>query len=85
MIQRLSVTMVFVGLLQAMGTWALASRWTRIALIYGALGIAYTALILIVGRTPAVLLHVMPLAAGTAFVILFVIWLVAMRRHKPVI
>jgi O-antigen/teichoic acid export membrane protein len=79
----LSVTMVFVGLLQALAMWSLASRWSRISLLYGVLGAAYWALILIVGRTPHALLHAMPIAAGSAFVILFVAWLVAMRGHKP--
>jgi hypothetical protein len=84
MIRPLAVTMVFVGLLQAMGTWALASRWRKIALLYGALGLAYTILNLMVGTTSAALLHAMPLAAGTAFVILFAVWFIALRRHQPV-
>lgn len=84
MIQYLSVTMIFVGLLQAVGTWALASRWSRISLLYGALGIAYTTLILSSGRTPHALLQIMPVAAGIAFVALFTAWFIAMRRHKPV-
>jgi hypothetical protein len=84
MIGHLSVSMIFVGLLQAVGTWALASRWTRISLLFGALGIGYTALILTVGKTPEALLHTMPMATGVAFLILFSVWLTAMRRHKPV-
>lgn len=84
MIKHLSVAMIFVGLLQAIGTWALASRWSKISLLYGALGMAYTTIILAVGRTPEALLHTMPIVAGTAFVILFIVWLAAMRRHKPV-
>jgi hypothetical protein len=83
MIRRFSVTMVSVGLLQAIGTWALASRWTKISLLYGALGIAYTAIILTVGKTADALLHVMPLAAGAAFVLLLFIWMPAIRSHKP--
>ena len=83
MLKHLSLTMIFVGLLQAMGTWALASRWTKIALLYGALGIGYTSLILCVGKTPAALLGAMPVAAGLAFAVLFSIWMTAMRRHKP--
>jgi hypothetical protein len=83
MIPRLSVTMIFVGLLQAVGTWALASRWSKMALLYGALGVGYLGLILTVGKTPTALLQTMPVAAGTAFVVLFTIWVAAMRRHKP--
>jgi hypothetical protein len=85
MILHLAVTMVFVGLLQAVGTWALASRWSRISLLYGVLGIGYTALILVIGKTPHALLRTMPVAAATAFLILFVVWIMAMRRHKPVV
>lgn len=84
MVEYLSMTMIFVGLLQAVGTWALASRWSKISLLYGALGIGYTALILVVGTTPDALLKTMPLAAGISFVVLFLVWFIAMRRHKPV-
>ena len=37
MVGELALTMVFVGLLQALAMWALASRWTKIALLYGGL------------------------------------------------
>jgi hypothetical protein len=84
MIRPLAITMVFVGLLQAMGTWALASRWRKIALLYGVLGVGYTALNLTVGKTSAALLQTMPTAAGAAFVILFAAWFMAMRRHQPI-
>jgi len=84
MIRPLAFTMVFVGLLQAMGTWALASRWRKIALLYGALGLAYTIWNLMVGKTSAALLATMPLAAGIAFVLLFAVWFITLRRHQPV-
>jgi len=84
MIQHLAVSMIFVGLLQAVGTWALASRWSKISLLFGALGLSYTAIIFTVGKTPDTLLHIMPLVTGSAFVILLLVWVVAMRRHKPV-
>ena len=80
MIARLAITMVFVGLLQALGTWALASRWLKIALLYGVLGLIYWLALFAFGQSPATLLTVMPLAAGLAFVVLFVFWLIAMRR-----
>ncbi len=82
MISPLSVTMVFVGLLQAFGTWALASRWIKISLLYGALGVAYWLALLWLGKSPAALLQTMPVAAGITFPILFITWLVAMRLHK---
>lgn len=84
MIGQLSITMVFVGLIQALAMWSLASRWIKISLLYGFLGIGYWGLLLTVGRTPADLLRVMPWAAGIAFVVLFVFWVSAMRRYKPV-
>ena len=84
MIKHLSVTMIFVGLLQAIGTWALASRWSRISLLYGGLGICYTTIIFTVGKTAPALLNIMPIVAGIAFLILFTVWFTAMRRHKPV-
>jgi hypothetical protein len=83
MIGQLSITMVFVGLLQALAFWALASRWLKISLLYGALGLGYWLTLFAFGRTPAALLPTMPVAAGTAFVVMFFVWLVAMRRHKP--
>jgi hypothetical protein len=82
MIAPFSVTMVFVGLLQALGTWALASRWIKISLLYGALGLAYWIALLIFGRSPEELLRVMPFAAGIAFAAVFAVWLAAMRLHK---
>jgi hypothetical protein len=83
MIAPLSVTMIFVGLLQALAFWALASRWLKISLLYGVLGLGYWLTLLVVGQTPAAMLRAMPVAAGTAFIILFIIWFIIMRRHKP--
>ena len=83
MIARLAVTMVFVGLLQALALWALASRWMNISLLYGALGLGYWLTLLFLGKSPPALLHVMPATAGVAFFILFFVWFVALRRHKP--
>jgi hypothetical protein len=82
MVGRLSVTMIFVGLLQAIGTWALASRWIKISLLYGGLGLAYWLTLLFLGKSPAELLRVMPIAAGIAFAALFLAWLIALRSHK---
>jgi hypothetical protein len=82
MIAPLALTMTFVGLVQAFALWALASRWIKISLLYGALGIAYWLTLLFLGKTPDELLRVMPVAAGISFVALFSVWLVAMRLHK---
>jgi hypothetical protein len=82
MIAPLALSMVFIGLLQAIGTWALASHWIKISLLYGALGLAYWMVLLTFGTTPARLLHVMPIASGSAFLILFITWFFAMRWHR---
>jgi len=82
MLGQLAVTMVFVGLLQALAMWALASRWVKIALLYGGLGLAYWLVLFGLGKSPAALLQVMPPAAGIAFAILCSIWLVAMHGGK---
>jgi hypothetical protein len=84
MVSPFAVTMVFVGLLQSLAYWALASRWQKTSLLYGGLGLAYWLALLVLGKTPAALLQTMFAAAGTAFVILFIVWFVILRRHKPV-
>ena len=81
MIAPFAVAMVFVGLLQALALWALASRWSKISALYGALGIGYWCALLVMGKTPALMLQVMPIAAGAAFVVLLVAWLVTLQRH----
>ncbi|MEI8288553.1 MAG: hypothetical protein WCH99_03715 [Verrucomicrobiota bacterium] len=83
MVGQLALTMVSVGLLQALGMWALASRWTKIALLYGGLGLTYWITLFCIGKSPTALLQLMPFASGIAFVILFTVWLLAMRRPHP--
>jgi O-antigen/teichoic acid export membrane protein len=83
MIGPFSVTMVFVGLLQSLAYWVLASRWSKIALLYGGLGLAYWLVLIFFGTNSAALLQVMPVAAGVAFVALFIAWLTAMRASHP--
>ncbi len=83
MIAPLSITMIFVGLLQALALWALASRWLKISLFYGALGLGYWLTLLFLGKNPVTLLHTMPIFAAIAFGLLFSTWLIAMWRQKP--
>lgn len=83
MVSRLAVTMAFIGLMQALGMWALASRWLKVALLYGASGLVYWLVLLTWGKSPPVMLQLMPAAAGSAFGLLFVSWLVAMRISHP--
>ncbi len=82
LLDRFAMTMVFVGLLQALGTWALASRWLKMGLLYGALGLAYWLILLAAGKTPAHLLQLMPVAAAVAFILLFATWLVTLRDSR---
>ena len=79
MIGRFAVTMVFVGLLQALVLWALASRWMKISLLFGVLGLGYWLTLLLFGKSPAELLLLMPIAAVAAFGVLFFAWLIAMQ------
>lgn len=81
MIAQLGLSMVFVGLLQSLALWSLASRWTKVSLLYGALGIIYWLALLNAGTTPAALLQTMPVATGSAFVVLLIAWLNTMMRH----
>lgn len=84
MLVPLSVTMVFVGLLQSLAFWSLASRWSRLALLYGVLGLAYWLILLTFGTSLPALLRLMPVAAGVAFGGLLMVWLLAMRGKRSV-
>jgi len=79
MVGAFAVTMALVGLIQALGMWALASRWFKVALLYGGLGLAYWLVLFALGKTPEAMLRVMPWSAAAAFVVLFIAWWVAMR------
>jgi hypothetical protein len=81
MIGRLAPTMVFVGLLQALGTWSLASHWIKLALLYCGLGVAYWLALFFLGKSPDDLLRIMPVASGISFGLLFLFWLIAMRNQ----
>lgn len=79
MVSRLAVTMVFVGLLQGIGMWALASRWSKVTFIYGILGVIYWLVLLGWGTSLAALLKLMPVAAGLALAVMLIAWILAMR------
>jgi O-antigen/teichoic acid export membrane protein len=82
MLSRLTVTMAFVSLTQALGMWALASRWFKMALFYGVCGVAYWLILLRWGKSPEELLRLMPVAAGVAFGLLLIAWVVTMRSAR---
>jgi O-antigen/teichoic acid export membrane protein len=82
MVIRFTLAMFFVGLIQAIGIWSLASRWYKLTMLYGGLGLAYWLMLLAVGTTPERLLQAMPLGAGVAFLILVPVWLLVTRRAK---
>jgi hypothetical protein len=83
MVTPLVWTMVFVGLLQGLGMWALASRWSRVTFTYGVAGLAYWLVLLAWGTSRTALLTLMPAAAGLAFGAILLIWLFAMRASPP--
>jgi O-antigen/teichoic acid export membrane protein len=87
MVVRLAVTMLFVGMLQGLGMWALASRWSKVTLVYGVAGLAYWLILLGWGTSLGSLLRIMPILAGSAFAAILGAWLVAMRsaRHVDVV
>jgi O-antigen/teichoic acid export membrane protein len=82
MLGPFSITMAFVGLSQALAMWALASRWTKISHLYGALGLGYWLALFLFGKTPELLVQTMPVAAGIAFAVLFAFWLLCMKQHR---
>lgn len=82
MIGRMALAMIFIGLSQAIGMWSLASRWSKMAILYGALGLVYWVVLLIFGRTPDKLLMTMPIGAFATFVILCVAWLLMLRKQS---
>jgi len=84
MVGTFAATMVFVGMLQSLAYWVLASRWQKTAVLYGGLGLAYWIALYVLGTTPTTMLQTMSVAAGTAFAILFIIWFAIMRRQHPV-
>lgn len=83
MILPLAITLVVCGLNQAIGTWSLASRWLKLAMLYGALGLLYWLTLLFAGRTPVMLLQIMPLGATVAFCVLCAAWLLTLRSQAP--
>lgn len=82
MITPFIIAMVFVGLLQALALWSLASRWLKTSFLYGILGLVYWCLLLGLGRSPETLLPAMAITTGAAFVILLIFWLTSMRRQR---
>lgn len=76
-----SITMALIGLSQAIGMWSLADRRFKMALLYGGLGLTYWLTLLRIGKTPAALLHTMPIGAATAFCVLCACWLAGRSRR----
>jgi hypothetical protein len=68
------------GINQALATWSLASRWLKVPLLYGALGLGYWLVLLAFGSTPDNLLRAMLISSAVAFVALCSVWLMHLRR-----
>ena len=60
----------------------MASRWFKMSIAYGVLGLAYWLTLLLWGRASDRMLDIMPVAAGTAFALLLVSWLITLRSHR---
>ncbi len=76
-------SMVFIGLLQSLAYWVLASRWAKVSFLYGVLGLIYVPALFWFGKTPTQLLHTMFITTGIAFAIILIAWLVSLKRHHP--
>jgi hypothetical protein len=83
MIGPFALTMVFVGLMQSLAYWSLASRWAKITLLYGLLGIVYWGVLMAFGHNASNILRIMPVAVGIAFIMLLAGWVLVMRSHHP--
>lgn len=83
MVIPFSISMAVIGLNQAIGMWSLANRWLNISMVYGALGISYWLALLVLGRTPSILLHTMPMGAAAAFCVLCAAWWWRLRQVQP--
>jgi len=83
MVIPFAITMAIMGLIQTVATWALASRSFKIPILYGVSGLAYWLVLLYRGRTPAAILHLMPIGAIVALVVLLTAWLITQRRQSP--
>lgn len=82
MLVQLTWTMAFISLIQAFASWALASRWLKLSLLYGGLGVAYWLTLLILGKTFTDFLRVMPIAAALAMALLFIGWFLTLRKAR---
>jgi len=82
MLVQLTWTMVSICLIQAFAAWALASRWLKLSLLYGALGVAYWLTLFSLGKTFADFLRIMPVTAVLTMVILFACWWLTMWRAE---
>jgi hypothetical protein len=85
MVTPFALTMGLMGLSQAIGTWALASRWLKLTALYGFAGMIYWLSLLQYGRTPSALLRLMPFGAAAALAILLTAWLWGYRSQAAVV
>jgi O-antigen/teichoic acid export membrane protein len=81
MTTQFALTMVPIGILQAMGYHYLAARRIPECLVFGGCGMAYLAVLVLYGRTPDLMLDGMGAAAVTSILVLGVLAL--FRRRAP--
>jgi hypothetical protein len=70
--------------MQALATWSLASRWFKLAVLYGVAGATYWFVLIHWGKSPGEMLRLMPPIAGAAFALLLISWLITMRKKSDV-
>ncbi len=70
MVGDFTLAMALVAVVQLAATWALASRWLRITVLYGVLGGLHWIAALIFGGSPDALLRTLQISAATAATIL---------------
>jgi drug/metabolite transporter (DMT)-like permease len=79
MLVQVAITMAFVGLMQALATWSLASRWFKLSVLYGAAGGVYWFVLIHWGKSPVDMLRLMPPIAGATFALLLIFWIITMK------
>lgn len=83
MTARFALTMVPIGILQAMGYHYLAARRISECLVFGACGLFYLMALAAFGRTPALMLNWMSGAACASIVLLGFLSLILRIRKQP--
>jgi hypothetical protein len=83
MVPAFALIMVPIGLLQALGVFALASRRLPECFVLGGCGLGYFLLLFLFGRQPSLMLSYMLGGAAASILILLFIGIVRWGRKQP--